>query len=147
VPPPMPSNQSDTQPDSPKVEIVGRSLKERRQALAAAQMRQARERVEAALAVPIPLPPPPIPVIHDYKGWYELFGVQPDADYLRPSRHKDVTQRLKENRIILALQHHRDQGGSDQKMTQLNVAWDQLKKGKQAYERQMTLTTCSRGPD
>ena len=82
----------------------------------------------AEAAIPLP-PPTQTPTIHDYKGWYELFGVRPDVDYLQPNCHEDVTQRLKKNRIILALQYHRDQGGCDKKMTQLNVAWDQLKEG------------------
>lgn len=118
-------------PQPIKIRIFGRSLKERRRALAVARIRIARERVETAATAPIPLPAPPTPSdIHDYKGWYELFGIQPNTDYLRPNRQEDVMQRLKETRIGLALQYHRDHGGSDKRMTQLNVAWDQLKEGK-----------------
>ncbi len=125
--PPNSSPEAETAQEI-KVEIRGRSLKERRRALAAARFRIARERVEAAAAAPIPLPPPPPPaVIHDYKGWYHLLGVRPDTDYLRPNCAGVVSQQLKEKRLFLALRYHRDQGGSDKKMTQLNVAWDQLK--------------------
>ena len=124
------SSTSTSDPPAPvRIEIFGRSLKERRRALAAARIRIAHERLEAAADIAIPLPAPlPPPTIHDYKGWYKLLGVQPDTDYLQPSRNELVTQQLKARRVVLAMRYHRDRGGNDMRMTQLNLAWDQLKK-------------------
>ena len=128
VPPPTVPLLDSTTDSRMKVQIVGRTLEERRRALFAARLRMARNRAQAAATSAIPLPPPPAPlVLHDYKGWYEMLGVQPNADYIQPSLDDAVTERLKERRIAVAFRYHRDQGGSDQKMTQLNIAWDMLK--------------------
>ena len=49
--------------------------------------------------------------------WYEVLGVMPDAD-------GDMVEAMYKH---LAKKHHPDTGGSDEKMRQLNVAFDAFK--------------------
>lgn len=103
---------------------VNDALRDRVQQQQASARTTPREAAEKRLAGNGPLPT--VDEMHDYKGCYAVFDLEPRPEYLIYARAKDIDNEIKTRYLEESFAAHPDKGGTTEDMAKINLAYERV---------------------